>query len=313
MTSRSLSLEQSILRAKAGFKNPPRRVLMALSGGCDSMVLGRLILKWQRGLRIELGVAHVHHGASGSRSQSVYRDQAREFVKSWCDQNHLPFFTNETAPNRTLSSEQEWRDWRESWFKIWITDGNFDTVATAHHRDDLLETRLLRLIRGTGVQGLRAMREYGGGKWRPLLKTSRTEIRKYASAEKVDWLEDPSNAQTDRLRNWMRREWLPKLEAHQPGASSALARSLENLAVMDPDDVIPPYVGLRREQILSVSTPRQREMVVNYLRSMGLRGYQSSHVDELLKRMRLSCDTQTFAMLGHKFHISREFVWASRV
>jgi tRNA(Ile)-lysidine synthase len=287
------------------------------------MVLAHFLSKWRRGLKLHLGVAHVHHGPSDSPEQSAFRNKAREFTREWAKANQVPFFTNPTNPPRTLVSELEWRNWREEWLKTWVQLGGFDTVAMAHHLDDLLETRLLRLLRGTGSQGLRAMAEYShgasGAKWRPLLKTSRSEIVGYARAQKLKWLEDPSNRSTQQLRNWLRRDWLPHLERRQPGAGAALARSLENLVsaftapTTDEFSSVRPYVGLRRDEILSVSTPRQREMVARYLRSMGLKGYQSTHVEELLKRMQLSRDTQTFAMLGHNFHISREFVWASRV
>jgi len=292
---------------------------MAVSGGRDSIVMAEILNKWSRGLKLQLAVAHVHHGPAVNADQSSYRDRAREFTERWARSRGLDFYTNENAPPVTLTSEQAWRDWREAWFKIWVERGQFDTVALAHHREDLLETRMLRLVRGSGAQGLRAMSPYKNGKWRPMLEVSVREMASYAETRGLQWIQDPSNSDSRQLRNWMRREWLPRLEERVPGALGALSRSLENLIPPPEAKRTSPLVGLKRKMLHSASEPLRRELVARYLRALGMRGYQRTHVEEILKRVQTAeppkgrLGVRNFEILGFVFHVSRDLVWASRV
>jgi tRNA(Ile)-lysidine synthase len=217
-----------------------------------------------------------------------------------------------------LKSEAEFRDFRYRALRAWRKRLNCQAVVLAHHRDDLLETRLLRLIRGSGPFGLRAMSRRTGDLWRPLLDVSRAEIEEYAREIRLPWLEDPTNADENlALRNWLRRDWLPRLESRRQGAAKALARSLELLSEakrthFETQD-FGPFVGLRREGIASLPRPRQRSIVARYLRGLGLQGYGQSHVNEILKRLSTRRREFEFEMLGLKFHVRSDVVWASRV
>ncbi len=311
MSRLDLALEQKVLRTFRTLPKPPRKLLLAVSGGLDSVVMAEILWRWKRGLKLELALAHIHHGPANTAGQTRFRTRAQAFTRAWAAARGLEFFTNREGPPKALHSEQEWRDWRELHLRQWRTD--FDAVAMAHHQDDLLETRLIRLIRGSGAQGMHAMSEFKAGRWRPLLTVSRQEISDYAKVRTLTWVEDPSNRKTEALRNWLRRDWLPSLENKRPGALSTLARSLENLAPEIREFDLAPFVGLRRAALAGCSVSERRELLARYLKALGLKGYARTHVDEILKRLDLLRGESEFSLLGLTFKISPDFLWASRV
>jgi tRNA(Ile)-lysidine synthase len=314
MSRQNIATEQKVLRGLKSLPKSPRQILLALSGGVDSMVMAEVLYKWRTGLRLKLAVAHVHHGPTPSPKQKAYRRRTQKFVKEWARERELPFFTNETAP--TLTSEQGLREFRLGLLGEWLNEIKGEAVAFAHHRDDLLETRLIRLIRGSGNQGLRSMSVYSLGKFRPLLGLSSREIRAYAESCGLKWIEDPSNAESNILRNWMRHEWLPSLETQRPGALKSLARSLETVSPPTKEFDLAPYVGLRRELFRAGSSPQSpqsRELLAQYLKALGLKNYAQTHVDEILKRLSCRQRDLEFEMLGLRFSVSADFLWASRV
>lgn len=311
---RDLALEQKFLRGWKDLKVPPRRILLALSGGVDSMVMAEILVKWSRGLKLELAAAYVHHGKSERSVQAQYRKESQSFVRAWAKTQGLKYFTNANAPK--LKSESEMREFREGKLRLWAQKfgGSTTAIAFAHHADDLLETRVIRLIRGAGPQGMYAMGFYRAGKLRPLLSFSREEILEYADLRKLSWIEDPSNEEVDVLRNWLRREWLPLLEKERPGALKTLARSLATVSLSPPEEFdIAPYVGLRREVFAAGPTRHSRQVLARYLKALGLKGYAQTHVDEILKRLGSGRENQSFAMLGMRFQVTSGFLWASRV
>ncbi len=325
MSRQDLAIEQKVLRGLKTLSKPPRRILLALSGGVDSMVMAAILFKWRKGLGVELGVAHIHHGPSQNKTQTLYRQKARRFVKAWTKKNNLAFYTNAQpltlSPSRPLSrpltSESDLREFREKHLATFCREGNFSAVAFAHHQDDLLETRLIRLIRGSGTQGMRSMSMYRQSKFRPLLHLSSAEIFEYAEIKKLKWVEDPSNVKTDALRNWLRQLWLPSLEEKRPGALKALARSLEMLSPVTQSSEfdLAPFVGLRRESFVGKSESELGAVLAQYLKALGLKGYARTHVRELIKRLDGVYEKQSvqFEMLGLVFKISPDFLWASRV
>ena len=279
------------------------------------MVMGEILYKWRQGLKLELEVAYVHHGKSPSKKQNAYRDKAQKFVQRWAKEHQLKFHTNRSAPK--LSGEQELRAFREEKLLGWLKRQRGEAIAFAHHEDDLLETRLIRLIRGSGIQGLGAMRVLKNQKFRPLLSLSAHRIRAYADACGLKWLEDPSNEDQDLLRNWIRHEWLPSLERHRPGGMKALARSLETIVPQAAQNEmaieLASHVGLRRDVLVTGPARRSREILAQYLKSLGVKSYSQSHVDEILKRVSNPQNDFEFDMLSLKFKVSPKFLWASRV
>lgn len=278
------------------------------------MVLAEFTRRWSRYLGVEFAVAHVHHGLDVPRAQREFRSQACSLVERWCAKHGISFLTN-TPENIKLRSENELRLYREKCLEIWRPD--FECVVYAHHSDDLLETRLLRLIRGTGPEGLRAMRLWNGKKLRPLLSVSRSQIEAYARFLNLEWCEDPTNSETHALRNWVRHEWLPILEKRQKGATKSLERSLSILArARGKKSAVShavPNAGVRRKDINSASFSERETLIAEYLRSQGFNNYAQTHVHEILKRIDTRRKHLKFKMLGVVFEVTPDLLRASRV
>ncbi len=303
-----LSLEHKVIKALKPVKG--RVWLLAISGGVDSMVLAEILWRWRGLLKVELIVAHVHHGLGRSAKQNRFRHRAQTLVRSWCEKHGARFLTNEPE-HLNLRSEAELRAYRRKKLINWMKASGADHIVFAHHQDDLLETQLLRLLRGSGRQGLRAMAVRRGAVLRPLLTLSGEEIRRYARVRGLKWVEDPSNRDPKALRNWLRHKWLPQLEKRSRGAKKALARSLSLIAEDRFVESVGDFVGLRRAPLNQIEPERRESVVARYLRVLGAKNYTRSHVQELLKRLGPgSCE---FEMLGFSFRATSDFLWASRV
>lgn len=309
-----LRFEHKVLKDLRSVKPRPGRWLIAVSGGVDSLAVAEVLWRWRRLLKIELVVAHVHHGRD---SNGDFRDRAREHVRRWCCDRRVKFISNPQVENLGLKGEAQLREFRHRALRGWGRQLGASHIVMAHHADDLLETRVLRLIRGVGVGGLGAMRLRRGILLRPLLHVSRAEIEAYARAVPLEWVEDPTNRLSEEaLRNWVRHEWLHQLEARQKGATKAMARSLENLAVTrenTADFPLNAYVGLRRKPIRDMASSEKASAVRQFLRAMGLQSYGRTHVEEIVKRLCMRRREFTFELLGLRFEVTPDLMWASRV
>lgn len=206
-----LKLFQSLLQTKFSFlKEAP--VLVAVSGGLDSMVLVDLCN--QSGLNSSL--AHCNFKLRGDES-----DADANFIKSYAKAQNIKAFTTsfETkayAESTRQSIQMAARQLRYEWFRSLQNEHGFEYVLTAHHSDDNLETFLINLSRGTGIEGLIGIPEINGTIVRPILDFSRIEILEYATIEKLRWREDSSNNNTTYLRNNLRHSIIPLLKEINP-------------------------------------------------------------------------------------------------
>ena len=179
-----------------------------------------------------------------------------------------------------------------------------DLLLTAHHRDDQAETVLLQLLRGSGVAGLAAMPErvpLGQGELlRPLLGFSRAALHEYARAQRLDWIDDPSNHACYLRRNFLRTAIMPRLEQHWPEVRQMLARtaahSAEAQTLLDEraqedletclDYAVPRYPhALRVASVVQLSAARQRNLLRYWLRSQGFRLPDRYRLEELCRRV----------------------------
>jgi tRNA(Ile)-lysidine synthase len=280
------------------------RILLAVSGGLDSVVLAQVAARLRGHLpKWTWEVAHVHHGLSANApEQNQARNQAEILVACLAADLGFSFHLLSHSGSEVLKSEEALRDFRLNALKELAEKQKITLIALAHHRDDLLETRLIRLIRGTGPGGLQAMElRSPSGLWRPFLNLSRVEIQNYANEENLKWWNDPSNLQSEPLRNWLRLEWLPMLEKKRPGAAKSLARSLELLtdslaeqvasssgkpeAVSDAIQSNSTDIGLDRQLFKQLGPAQQSSLLVKYIRGLGVRGFGRTHVQEILKRL----------------------------
>lgn len=178
-------------------------LIVAVSGGVDSVSLLHMLV--QKGE--SLIVAHVNHGI---RSDS---DQDEAFVRELANSYQQPFVsTRLKLPSRT--SEETARHARYAWLEKVAAEHNSTMIATAHHQDDVLETIVINLIRGTGWRGLCSLRSTPR-RYRPLLIISKAEVVKYAIEEQLQWREDSTNNNFRYLRNRIRHQIVPKLSASQ--------------------------------------------------------------------------------------------------
>jgi tRNA(Ile)-lysidine synthase len=189
-----------------------KKLLLATSGGLDSMVMLTLFQE----LKYDIAIAHCNFQLRGVDS---FKDQ--KFIQEYADANHIPVFitqfdTEAFAKDFKLSTQVAARDLRYKWFYELIEEQGFDYVLTAHHADDNLETFLINLSRGTGLDGLTGIPERNDKIVRPLLSISRDEILKFATDNKIVWREDSSNASDKYLRNKIRHHVVPLLKEINP-------------------------------------------------------------------------------------------------
>ena len=262
------------------------KLVAGLSGGIDSVVLLDLLRQLRGPFDLSLCVAHIHHGSSKQKPIEEHRDQAKAFAQALAKEYGLDFACPK-GPAKLLKSERDFRDFRHARFQDILRQKKAQVLALAHNSCDLLETRLIQLVRGCGPEGLRSMSAWRGSVVRPLLFWTREEIREYAREQKLKWLEDPSNKDNRFLRNWMRNQWLPDLEARRGGAVKSLARSLELSAKEDLKEnnilsAIGPQ-GIKRDLFMEMPLADQKRLLAVYMRRLKIENFGQSHIDELLK------------------------------
>ena len=188
------------------------RVVVALSGGADSVALVHLLR--DPSLKIELTAAHVHHSARGDEAD---RDAA--FCARLCDHLELPYrqLRIAAAPSPAEGREAAWRQLRYRALLDLAGELQAAAVATAHHRDDVAEGVMLQLLRGAGPRALAGIRsETADGIIRPLLPFYRRDIIQWLRERHLEWVEDSSNADLGHLRNRVRHVVLPELRSVEP-------------------------------------------------------------------------------------------------
>jgi tRNA(Ile)-lysidine synthase len=188
------------------------KLLIAISGGLDSVVLTHLCHK----LKLDFALAHCNFNLRGKESdadESFVLQLAKDLNKECFIEC---FDTLAYAQENKLSIQMAARELRYNWFNELAEQLQFDYILTAHHADDNLETFLINLSRGTGIEGLTGIPEINENVVRPLLPFSREDIEQYARAENLHWREDSSNASTKYLRNKLRLEVIPKFKEVNP-------------------------------------------------------------------------------------------------
>lgn len=202
-----------------------QKILLAVSGGLDSMVLVDLCLK----LSLNISIAHCNFKLRAEES-----DAEERFVVDFAKNHNLTVFseqfdTNKFVENSKLSVQMAARQLRYDFFEQLRTQHHFDTLLTAHHADDNLETFFINLNRGSGIDGLVGIPEKNKHIIRPLLPFSRAQILSYAKANAVKWCTDSSNADVKYQRNHLRHELIPVLKTVFPSFMDALSTTQAHL------------------------------------------------------------------------------------
>lgn len=199
---------------------------IAFSGGLDSTVLLHLLATLANTESLPaLSAIHIHHGLQAAA------DAWPQHCQAVCDALAIPLQVERVTVKGGASLERAARDARYAVFSS-LAQSN-DVLLTGQHRDDQAETLLFRLLRGAGVRGLGAMprqRTVGQGTLvRPLLDVSRAELKGYAQAHQLRWIEDPSNQDRQFSRNYLRHQVMPVLTERWPQAQASMARSAAHL------------------------------------------------------------------------------------
>ncbi|WP_268224138.1 tRNA lysidine(34) synthetase TilS [Sinomicrobium oceani] len=218
------------------------RLLIAISGGIDSVVLARLCD--QSGMKIAL--AHCNFHLRGADS-----DDDEEFVRKLGTILNVPvytqhFDTRKYAAEKGMSIQLAARELRYAWFGRLLGEGKGAYLLTAHHADDSLETFLINLSRGTGIEGLSGIPAVNGKIIRPLLPFSRETLKGYLLEQQWTWREDVSNSDTKYLRNKIRHQMVPELKSLSPDFLKQFGRTQQHLA--ECGLIVENYIeGLRKD------------------------------------------------------------------
>jgi len=201
-------------------------ILVAVSGGADSMALLRILVE----LGYSVEAMHCNFHLRGEES-----DRDDLFVQAECGKLGIPVHRTDfdtSAYAHKISIEMAARDLRYNYFETLLKEGNdrFQAIAVAHHQNDVAETLLLNLLRGTGIAGFHGIRAIRDSIVRPLLCLSRNEILTYLTQIEQDFITDSSNLTEDYMRNKIRLSVLPLLETLNPNIYESLNKTAENIA-----------------------------------------------------------------------------------
>lgn len=205
------------------------RILVALSGGADSVALLRVLLE----LGFSCEAAHCNFQLRGMESD---RDEA--FVRKLCREQHVPlkvvhFETEAYASEHSISIEMAARRLRYDWFETIRQAKGCRVIAVAHHRNDSAETFLLNLVRGTGIRGLKGITPVNGAVVRPLLGVDREQILHYLACLNQEYVTDSTNLQDEYVRNKIRLDIMPKFQEINPSFQNTLLETAERLAQVE--------------------------------------------------------------------------------
>ncbi len=230
------------------------RVLMAVSGGIDSMVMADLFLK----AGIETGIAHCNFCLRGKEA-----DKDEALVRNYAEENNIIFFskridTKGYATMKGISIQMAARELRYSWFDDIMNEKVFNLTALAHNLNDNIETMLINLTRGTGITGLTGMKPSAGRIIRPLLFATRSEIEAYCKENIIAYREDRSNAETKYTRNKIRHKVIPELKAINPSVEATLNETAQRLSAVK--DIISQFTEEIKNRVIS---ERDNNKIVN--------------------------------------------------
>ncbi|MBD3366726.1 MAG: tRNA lysidine(34) synthetase TilS [Candidatus Eisenbacteria bacterium] len=279
-------------------------VLAAVSGGADSVAMLRILLELRETLGIRVKAAHLDHRFRGEES----RDDAR-FVRDLCDELDVPCFTEEVNVPRFVMahgySKQEAARMLRYQYLVKVMKLEYcQRIATGHTADDQAETVLMRLLRGSGPDGLSGIphRGEGGMVIRPLLDVRREEVEAWLGGRGAAWRTDSSNLTSDYTRNRIRLELMPVLEEYNPSIRDALVRTgaiMTDVAAhleRATDEALPSVIQSTRRGLFALDSAQlahydealQRSLFRRVFASLrpDLAPLASRHVDNLLELLR---------------------------
>lgn len=286
----------------------PGRYVVAVSGGVDSRVLLDLLAAAKQ---YDLIVAHFDHGIRPDSADDAH------FVEQLARQYGLPFFT-EAGHLGSMASEASARTARYDFlYRIMAAEGA-SALITAHHQDDVLETAIINLLRGSGRKGLTALRDVPEVR-RPLLAQSKQNILEYAQARTLEWREDSTNQDTNYLRNYVRLRILPRFSEKDRQALRAIIKQQDilNEHIDTQLTELPGWEvdGQTIDRVWFNCLPHDvaKEVIATWLRSNSLRDFDRQTIErivvagkvthagkqiDILRRVRLNVEKDRLALNG---------------
>jgi tRNA(Ile)-lysidine synthetase-like protein len=283
--------------------------IVAVSGGVDSMVLLNLLhgyIKTQPSVKIIVG--HVDHGI---RSDSALD---RQLVEVTCVIMGLPFYYTELKLGPS-ASEADARLRRYEFLDDLADRHEARAVITAHHQDDLIETVIMNILRGTNRKGLSPMINTER-RIRPLLTYSKQELTRYAEANNIKWREDSTNKDTNYLRNYVRARIIPRLDY---SARSQLLNIINSMAVVNVkiDQLVEDFIknaGLKaplidRQWFNQLPHIVSKEIMASWLRANGIRDFDSKTLERLVVKAKVGKENNKFPILkGYNLELKDNYL-----
>jgi tRNA(Ile)-lysidine synthase len=271
----------------------PRKatILVALSGGADSVALLHAMLALRKRFSYRLAAAHLNHGIRGAES-----DRDETFVRELCARCEIDLLVERASDllSDTPNLEERARDARQAFFNAAADRIDADYIALAHHADDQAETVMMRLLRGAGAAGLAAMAERGPGRIiRPMLDVTRAEVITYLGSVGEKFVNDSSNQSSAFMRNRIRTELMPMLERnYAPGLRGRLVQLAAEMRALDDFvsraalrelEVSASVDGLDLSRFAGLHPELQAEVIRQYLKSVtgSLRRIERVHIDAI--------------------------------
>ncbi|MBW6500234.1 MAG: tRNA lysidine(34) synthetase TilS [Bacteroidales bacterium] len=224
---------------------PGEKILLAVSGGIDSMVMSHLFITTGK----DIALVHCNFSLRGRES-----DLDEEFVQQLALAKKIPFYserfnTSEYASLNHISVQVAARELRYNWFEKIRIEHGYDKIAVAHNLNDNTETLLLNLIRGTGITGLTGMKPLSNRVIRPILFATREEVAGYADRHGVAFREDTSNSETKYTRNKIRHLVLPLLRTLNPSVESSINETAVRLS--ETEEIVKLFIGRLRSELFT--------------------------------------------------------------
>ena len=224
---------------------PTARILLGLSGGIDSVCMFHIF----RQLNFPIGIAHCNFQLRGEES-----DADELFVKDLADEFDIPIFckkfdTKDIAESEGISIQMAARDLRYEWFEEIRNKYEYNYIAIAHNSNDVVETFLINLTRGSGIKGFTGIKPKSGKIIRPLLFASRDEIKDYINENEFSYREDSSNNSVKYSRNLIRHEIIPLFEKINPKFKDTVIENISRLK--ETEEIYFNHIDFIKNNVLS--------------------------------------------------------------